>query len=196
VLSKTEIIRRLDEGPLKDRLVITPLLDRDLQISGVAIDLRLGNIFLLPRRANISAIDALSKTSESESKKHQECITRVRGKDLRLLPGEFVLGATLEYVSLPLDLAGLVTSRSSWGRAGLVIATAVSVAPGFKGVITLELANLGVVPLVLRPGLRVAQIMFSKTNTTVAYDGRYSCATRPEFGKVHKDKEAQFFGPK
>lgn len=77
----------------------------------------------------------------------------------------------------------------------MVIATAVSVAPGFKGVITLELANLGVVPLVLRPGVRIAQIMFARTTSTVEYEGRYSCATRPEFGKVQQDKELKFWSP-
>jgi hypothetical protein len=74
-----------------------------------------------------------------------------------------------------------------------VIATAIAVAPGFRGVITLELANVGVVPLVLRPGVRIAQILFWRTTETDIYDGKYSCPTMPEFGKVHKDKELPFW---
>lgn len=193
MLSKEEIIRQLDEGPLKERLIITPLLDRNLQISGTSVDLRLGFHFILSRRANIAAIDSMSSSSELLSKRANERVTLVRGKELRLLPGEFALGATLEYVALPANLAGHVTSRSSWGRAGLVIATAISVAPGFKGVITLELANIGVVPLVLRPGVRIAQIVLTRTNATETYTGRYSCPTYPEFGKVHLDKDLQFW---
>ena len=194
MLTKEEIVRRLDEGPLQERLVITPLLDRTLQISGISVDLRLGFDFILPRRANIAAIDSMSPSSELLSKRFNERVTLIRGKELRLVPGEFVLGASLEYIALPADLAAHVTSRSSWGRAGLVIATAISVAPGFKGVITLELANLGVVPLVLRPGVRIAQIVFTRTNATESYSGRYSCPTHPEFGKVHLDKDLPFWG--
>ncbi len=193
MLSKEEIVRRLDEGPLQERLVITPLLDRPLQIAGTSVDLRLGFDFILPRRANIAGIDCMSSSSELLSKRFNERVTLIRGKELRLLPGEFALGATLEFLSLPSDLAAHVTSRSSWGRAGLVIATAISVAPGFKGVITLELANLGVVPLVLRPGVRIAQVVFTRTNATESYSGRYACPTLPEFGKVHLDKDLPFW---
>lgn len=195
MLSKGEIINSMNAPFLKERLVITPLLDQGEQIGGASVDLRLGFTFLLPRRANIPAIDPLQRGSSVGTKNYQERITLVRGKKLYLLPGEFVLGATLEYVALPNDLAAHVTSRSSWGRAGLVIATAISVAPGFRGVITLELANLGVVPLVLRPVMRIAQIIFTKTQPTDAYAGRYPCPTVPEFGKVHRDKELNFLDP-
>lgn len=193
MLSRDEILHRLQETNLRDRLVITPLLDQSSQVSGASVDLRLGFSFLMPRRTNITDIDAMSQESAVKSKKFQERITLVRGRELRLLPGEFILGGTLEYISLPNDIAAYVTSRSSWGRAGLVIATAISVAPGFRGIITLELANLGVVPLVLRPGVRIAQMILTKTQHTESYSGRYACPTVPEFGKVHLDKELPFW---
>ena len=53
-----------------------------------------------------------------------------------------------------------VIGRSSWGRLGLVIATATMIQPGFHGTITLELTNVGNVPLVLLPGTRIAQLVF------------------------------------
>jgi hypothetical protein len=77
MLSKEEIVRRLDEGPLKERLIITPLLDRNMQISGTSIDLRLGFDFILPRRANIQAIDSMSPSSELLSKRFNERVTLV-----------------------------------------------------------------------------------------------------------------------
>src|SRR5439155_26160938 len=84
-------------------------------------------------------------------------------------PGQLVLGATLEYLSLPKTVAASVEGRSSWGRLGLIIATACSVAPGFKGCITLELVNDGEVPLVLYPGVRIAQLIFHRTLKSASY---------------------------
>ena len=57
-----------------------------------------------------------------------------------LHPGEFVLGSTLEMVSLPDDLAARVEGKSSLGRLGLLThATAGFVDPGFNGHVTLGL---------------------------------------------------------
>jgi dCTP deaminase len=192
VLSEEELLKRMSEGPLSRRLVITPLLERD-QIKGVSVDLRLGHSFILLNRANISAFDPLKPRAESDLEKYMQRLTISRGKILYLHPGEFALGATLEYIALPDDIAAHVTSRSSWGRAGLVIATAISVAPGFRGVITLELANVGVAPLALRPGIKLAQIICSSTTATKPYSGRYSCPTMPQLGKIHLDSDLHFW---
>ena len=80
-----------------------------------------------------------------------------------LAPGAFLLGATREVVSLPRGLAARVEGKSSLGRIGLTVhVTAGFIDPGFKGSITLEIANLsGCRHLVLRPGMRIAQIAFT-----------------------------------
>jgi dCTP deaminase len=84
-------------------------------------------------------------------------------------------------------LAASVTSRSKWGRAGLVIATATAVHPGFNGTVTLELINLGEIPLVLYPGLRVAQLVFTKCDGGEPYSGQFSGQTDPNFETIHGD---------
>jgi dCTP deaminase len=61
-------------------------------------------------------------------------------------------------VTLPKNLSAQASGRSSWGRLGLVIATATLIQPKFRGTITLELANIGTVPIVLYVGVRIAQI--------------------------------------
>lgn len=67
-----------------------------------------------------------------------------------LPPGELWLGATSEYFSIPDDIAAQVEGRSSWGRLGLLThITAGFIDPGFEGMITLELYNIGAYPLVL-----------------------------------------------
>jgi dCTP deaminase len=81
------------------------------------------------------------------------------GDHLMLHPGQFILGSTLEFVRMPTHMVGQVLGRSSWARLGLIVATAVVVQPGFGGVLTLELVNMGNVPMKLRPGLRIAQLM-------------------------------------
>ncbi|SES35988.1 dCTP deaminase [Pedococcus cremeus] len=78
-----------------------------------------------------------------------------------LHPGEFVLGSTLETVSLPDDLAARVEGKSSLGRLGLMThATAGFVDPGFSGHVTLELSNVATLPIILWPGMKVGQLCF------------------------------------
>jgi dCTP deaminase len=88
-----------------------------------------------------------------------------------LHPGEFVLAATLEYFKLPTDLAGRLEGRSTWGRLGLQIhSTAGFVDPGFEGILTFELQNMGKAPLCLFPGVRIAQLcLFSTNRTAIPY---------------------------
>jgi dCTP deaminase len=145
----SEVLHR----PLPQRLVITPLLDKK-QIGPSSVDLRLGTQFIQVRRHAELAIDPFDRATFGG----REEVTVPFGEQFVLHPLHFVLGSTLEYIRLPNDLAGQVLGRSSWGRLGLVVATAVVVQAGFAGCLTLELANMGSVPLLLRPGLRVAQL--------------------------------------
>ena len=87
-------------------------------------------------------------------------------------------------------------------RDPLIIATASSVAPGFKGCITLELVNNGEVPIVLRPGMRIAQLVFFETAKDADYrqpdandqvNIKYDCPTGPEFSRIHRDTETAFW---
>jgi deoxycytidine triphosphate deaminase len=55
------------------------------------------------------------------------------GRSIHLHPNEMALGATLEYMALPPDLGAQVVTRSSYGRLGLITATAVQVHPYFHG---------------------------------------------------------------
>jgi dCTP deaminase len=189
ILAKKEMQRLY-----RDRLlVITPILDND-QIRDSSIDLRLGNEFIVTRRTTFSSLDPASGTRlRREIQQYQERIRINRRKRFVLHPNQLVLGCTLEYVSLPNEVAGYVVGRSSWGRLGLVIATATAVAPLFKGSITLELLNLGEVPLVLYPGVRVAQLVLHTVKGSGEYAGRYRYPTGPEFSRVYEDEDLEFW---
>jgi dCTP deaminase len=76
-----------------------------------------------------------------------------------LHPGEFVLGSTLEVISLGNDLAARLEGKSSLGRLGLLThSTAGFIDPGFSGHVTLELSNVANLPIRLYPGMKIGQI--------------------------------------
>ena len=83
-----------------------------------------------------------------------------------LHPGEFVLGSTLETVTLPDDLAARVEGKSSLGRLGLMThATAGFIDPGFSGHLTLELSNVATLPIILWPGMKIGQLCFFRLSS-------------------------------
>jgi dCTP deaminase len=78
-----------------------------------------------------------------------------------LCPGQFALGCTAETLTIPDDMVARIEGKSSLGRVGLIVhSTAGFIDPGFSGQVTLELYNLAGVPIVLRPGMAIAQISF------------------------------------
>lgn len=192
ILTQRQITQRLS-AEWSHRLVITPMLDES-QVRTSSVDLRLGREFLVARRANITSVDPMAtKNAEVERRRSEDRISLERGEKFFLHPGEFVLGSTLEYIRLPTDLAAYVTSRSSWGRVGLVIATAIAVAPGYRGIITFELTNLGNAPMALRPGVRIAQMVLHRAEDGQSYEGKYPCPTRPEHGKIYLDDDIAYW---
>src|SRR5699024_3220002 len=87
-----------------------------------------------------------------------------------LHPGEFVLGSTLETITLPDDLAARVEGKSSLGRLGLLThATAGFVDPGFSGHVTLELSNVATLPIRLWPGRKVGQLCFFRLSSAAEH---------------------------
>lgn len=160
MLGRRQIVRRLLDP--RSRLAITPLVDARGQIGDASVDLRLGPDFIVTRKATGLATFDPARVDEitERIREYQDYVRRPPGSAFYLHPGEFAIARTLEYLTLPLGLAAQVAGRSSWGRLGLVIQTAPLVQPGFAGTITLELANLGTVPIVLYVGVRIAQISF------------------------------------
>lgn len=83
------------------------------------------------------------------------------GEEFILFPGETVLGKVRDYVGSNEYLIQ-ISGKSSLARIGLVVHnTAGIINPGHFLNITLELSNLSRVPIVLRPGMNIAQLTFS-----------------------------------
>lgn len=172
ILGKEQLISALSEEDIEKRLLVTPLLHKS-QIGPGSIDLRLGNEFIVTHRGNLPYLDPGRNMGLVDKRRFEHKHYVERAEPFYLHPNELVLAATLEYFRVPSHLGGYVTSRSSWGRAGLVIATAVAVHPGFTGTVTLELVNVGEVPLVLYPGLSVAQFVIFRCDGGENYSGQF-----------------------
>jgi len=153
MLSDREIKAALAEG----RIDVGPLEDPDVQIQPASIDLRLGNQFRVFKHAQRAFIDPLNDNIDEFT----EIVTVPDGEPFILHPGEFVLGSIKEYVQIPADMVAKVEGRSSLGRLAILVhATAGFIDPGFEGNITLELSNVGKMPVAFYPNMRVCQISF------------------------------------
>jgi dCTP deaminase len=197
-LGRTEIINRLRFGDL----LVGPLLSLG-QIGAASVDLRMGNVVLIIRARGLSHVDpAAAKSTRDTSdharesraqQKHERFELPFRSRFL-LHPGGLALVPTLEWVSLPPDLIGAVTARSTWAREGLSIATATLIEPGYQGIVTLELANLGEIPIALYPGLEIAQIAFTTVvgGTQRTEKPQFELSFEPQQGTIAKKSEYAF----
>ena len=177
-------IRELMKAPdLKNRLIVTPIFE-DNQIGAGSIDLRLGTEFIVVRRGNLALIDPAKTDIDNPRSQGRHLVNF--GRQFYLHPNELVLASSLEYIRLPPTVGASVTTRSSWGRVGLVIATATAVHPGWTGCITLKLLNHGEVPLALYPGLSVMQMVLYESSGSPPYKGRFSHQTGPKTGDVRE----------
>jgi dCTP deaminase len=167
VLSGAQLRDVINRGELG----VSPILDwgeigtNSGQFGPGSFDVRLSTYFAVPRATAFSVIDASGRLGESGERERFDNVVRAPfGKAFVLHPGQFALAYTLEYFSFPAHLMGYVIGRSSWGRLGLIIATATMVNPSFRGVITLELANVGNLPIVLYPCMRIAQLVVHRVD--------------------------------
>lgn len=172
----TSVLRQRITDP-DDPFAVTPLPHRDA-ISHGSIDLQLGNTFLVAVRASVPSVNA--RTPEQSRQLFSEVRCAPEDK-LIIQPHQFVLATTLEYVCLPGDLCGFLQSRSTYGRLGLISATATYVTAGYKGCPTLEISNVGEVPVEVYPGDPICHLVLFTADEDPAdlKPSRYQCATRP-----------------
>lgn len=182
ILSDKEIIELCHESDEKKRLVITSNIGVDrIQIQPASVDFRLGNTFSIPKDLP-SGILSLDKEIEYQT---------VETDTYLLLPGQFVLATTEEWIELPDNLTAFVEGRSSLGRLGLFIQNAGWVDPGFKGRITLELFNANRFAIELKAGRRIGQLVFAKMgeNAMNPYCGKYQKQYNATGSRVHIDSD-------
>jgi dCTP deaminase len=150
VLSDRTIRRLLSEG----RIGIDPYDESLIQPSSV--DVRVDRFFRVFHNNRYPYIDV-----REEQEDLTELVEVEDDSPFVLHPGEFVLGSTLERVTLPDDLVARLEGKSSLGRLGLLIhSTAGFIDPGWDGHVTLELANVANLPITVYPEMKIGQLSF------------------------------------
>lgn len=160
-----------------DPFTVTPMPPMRA-ISHGSVDLQLGNTFLVALRAGVPSVSARHPELSRQLFSEVRCAPDDK---LIIQPHQFVLAATMEYLCLPVDLCGFLQSRSTYGRLGLISATATYVTAGYRGCPTLEISNVGEVPVEVSPGDPICQLVLFTAEEDPAdlKPSRYQCATRP-----------------
>ena len=183
VLSDIDIKRYIAEGKIK----ISPELPPE-QFGSCSVDFRLGSEFSVFEHSRHAYIDLREKTAIQDLMRTIEVPT---GESFILQPGEFALAITEESLELADDILGRLEGRSSLGRIGIIVhGTAGLFDPGWRGKATLELSNLGRMPVALYPGMRICSFTFEQLTTpsSVPYhkkaSNKYAGQTRPLASKL------------
>jgi dCTP deaminase len=159
VLSDRSIKQEIEGG----RIVIDPYDPGLVQPSSV--DVRVDASFRVFHNSRYTHIDVRQRMDDLT-----ELVRKEGDEPFILHPGEFVLGQTLERVTLPDDLVARLEGKSSLGRLGLLIhSTAGFIDAGFEGNITLELSNVANLPITIYRGMPIGQISFMRMDQPVEH---------------------------
>ena len=189
VLSDRDILQYMKAGKIN----ITPAPDLETQLGSCSIDFRLGNTFRVFEHSKYPYIDLRGEIDVDD------LMRRVDVPDddaFTMQPGEFVLAATREKLELADDVMARLEGRSSLGRLGIIVhSTAGLFDPGWIGIATLELGNLGRMPVQLYPGMRICAFTFEQLSSPakVPYQqkpaNKYAGQNGPETSRFAKDVE-------
>ena len=152
ILSNVDIKEYLRKGKIQ----ITPA-PKEEQIGPASIDLTLSNEFW--RVKKFKEID-LGKT------KVKDASEKFIASNIKLKPGEIVLGKTVERITLSNNICGRLEGRSSFARLGLAVhVTSGFIQPGSNNHQVLEIVNLAPYSITIRAGMRISQVIFEETRT-------------------------------
>ncbi len=161
ILTKSEILNQIKNN----RINITPY--KKANIGPASVDLTLANKFRIIK----TGIKNININEKTNYKKYTKLITSDK---IILKPAEFILGITKEIITLPEDICGWLSGRTRFARLGLLVhATASFVQPGVNNRQVLEIRNLSNINLILKPGTRICQMIFEKTQGKAKYSGKF-----------------------
>jgi dCTP deaminase len=176
-LSDVDIIEAIKR---KD-LTIKPFVKTRVQPA--SYDIRLGNKFIVNRESATHFIDPVKKIFA----KTREYILK-DGEEFVLHPGVSVLGISKEFFGTNNYLIQL-GGKSSLARIGLMVHnTAGIINPGHFLQVTLELSNQNNIPIILRPGMDIAQIVVSELSYPPSRNYK-------NIGRFAKDNWQHFVSP-
>mgnify|MGYP001610415036 CR=1 FL=1 len=160
ILTKKEILQEIKEKHIQ----ISPFNKNN--IGPASIDLTLSDEF---RVFSKSQEIILSETTDSK-----KITTLKKQNKIALQPGDFILAKTKEKVTLPENIAGLLSGRSRFARIGLLIdVTAFFINPGVSNHQVFEIKNISHNKIILRSGLKIAQLILIRTEGKAKYHGKF-----------------------
>lgn len=164
---------------IREKELVSPIESESIQPASV--DCHLGSRFLLVDDTKMQSIEL------DQSLTYRE----IESDEITIRPHSFLLATTKEYVKLPDDITAFVEGRSSIGRIGLFIQNAGWVDPGFEGQITLELYNANSLPIRLKAGRRICQLVFCKMDAAALkpYRGKYQGQRSTTGSKISQDND-------
>ena len=151
ILVDWQLLDRIERGFIK----IDPYDPALVQPNSV--DIRLGNHFVWykPGTAVIDPYNQNSVTSDVEE---------VHADSFILNPGQFILAETKECIELPDNIVATIEGKSSIARLGITLhQTGGWIDAGFRGTITLEMANVNARPVKIYAGMAIGQLVFYTT---------------------------------
>ncbi|GHF01242.1 dCTP deaminase [Thalassotalea profundi] len=184
-LCDKDIETLLEQG----KIIIDPKPDSSM-ISGVSVDIRLGNEFRVFQDHTAPYIDLSGPKEEMQKAMDSVMSDEIvipDGEAFFLHPGELALAVTYESVTLPDDIVGWLDGRSSLARLGLMVhVTAHRIDPGWSGQIVLEFYNSGKLPLALRPKMKIAALNFETMSSSALrpYNKRNDAKYKGQMGAV------------
>lgn len=166
-LSDQDILKEIEAG----KISLEPFSEDQLQPA--TYDIRLGNTFIINDAHSTKAIDPVKGLFPNT-----QTVEVPDGGEFVLHPGVSILGYSKERFGSDEYLIE-VNGKSSLARIGLIVHNSASIVnPGHYLNIALELCNLNNVPIILRPGMQIAQLTFSTLSSHTKRDykqtGRYS----------------------
>jgi dCTP deaminase len=163
ILTRDEILKAIDHG----EITIAPF--EPANVGPGSVDLRLSprfEVFKKPRQ--IVVVD-----DEVDFRELTETVSAPEG--MLLMPGETILGWTLEQIRTADDICGWLEGRSTFARVGLMVhISAGFMQPGLDNHQCLEMTNFSPNPMSIRPGTRICQFVFQRTVGRARYAGRFS----------------------
>jgi deoxycytidine triphosphate deaminase len=147
----------------------SPAFDPTEQIQPASIDLRLGNMFWIPQYGRRPLDLRRSYLLRAEPRRYYRRQVFKQKDSIKLRPGQLLLARTCEKFTIPDGYVAEITGRSSFARLGLMVnCTGGFINPGWRGHMTLQLVNMGEVPLYIFPHLPICQLRIAALSSNAA----------------------------
>jgi len=159
ILSQKEVLNQIKKGKIK----IEPF---DISSLGsCSYDLTLGEEFAFSTNKKI-VLDSQTNFKDYFKPKIM--------KEVKLNPNDFILAITKEKITLANNFAGFLSGRSRFARLGLQVHSSSNfVHPCVSNNQVFEIKNNGKNTLILKPGLKIGQIIFFEVKGKSDYEGLF-----------------------